>query len=266
MNNRKAWRRRPGANGFTLMELLVVISIISLLMSITLPALTGAREQGKRVACMSNMRNLTQCWIMYAMENDDRLCSADTDWDVPPKNHWVADGPPIPGNTIGGTAQAIRNGVLWPYTGEELGVYKCHSDRSEQFRSYAISVAMNGPFHPEDPITTTFRHWSGITRASQRMVFVDAQCWPPFPWLDGPFMVFNHSVTGGHWNISFNCATTTRHSDGCNLSLADGHCEYWRYRDPRTIAQANHVRPPPGVTGLNPDRQHFFDLVPGPQE
>ena len=75
--------------GFTLIELLVVISIISVMMSIMLPTLSGAREEGKRIACLSNMRGLSHAWIMYALDNDDKLCSADTGWDVPPDNHWV---------------------------------------------------------------------------------------------------------------------------------------------------------------------------------
>jgi prepilin-type N-terminal cleavage/methylation domain-containing protein/prepilin-type processing-associated H-X9-DG protein len=46
--------RRRGA--FTLIELLVVVSIIALLIAILLPALAGAKEHSRRVACMSNLR------------------------------------------------------------------------------------------------------------------------------------------------------------------------------------------------------------------
>jgi prepilin-type N-terminal cleavage/methylation domain-containing protein len=52
--------------GFTLIELLVVIAIIAVLMAILLPALNRVKEQGKRAVCLSNLRQLTMAWIMYA--------------------------------------------------------------------------------------------------------------------------------------------------------------------------------------------------------
>ena len=44
--------------GFTLVELLVVISIIGMLMSLLLPAVQSARETGRRAVCSNNMRNV----------------------------------------------------------------------------------------------------------------------------------------------------------------------------------------------------------------
>jgi prepilin-type N-terminal cleavage/methylation domain-containing protein/prepilin-type processing-associated H-X9-DG protein len=60
-------------NGFTLVELLVVIGIIALLISILLPSLTRAREAANRTACLSNLRSTMQMMHLYATENKGQI-------------------------------------------------------------------------------------------------------------------------------------------------------------------------------------------------
>lgn len=54
---------------FTLIELLVVISIIALLIALLLPALQAARETARRSVCGSNLRQLTQTWMIYDIDH-----------------------------------------------------------------------------------------------------------------------------------------------------------------------------------------------------
>lgn len=55
---------------FTLVELLVVISVISLLMGLLMPALSAARSQARSVVCKANLHQLLIANIGYSTENE----------------------------------------------------------------------------------------------------------------------------------------------------------------------------------------------------
>ncbi len=80
-------RRTEGSCGFTLVELLVVISIIAALAALLLPALNKTKEQGRATLCRNNMRQISIGMMLYADDNEDYLpwpgsfnSNRDPDW------------------------------------------------------------------------------------------------------------------------------------------------------------------------------------------
>lgn len=63
---------RP-VRGFTLLEILVVVAILALLVAVLLPSLNRIRQQSKRAACMSNLRQIGTAVHSYRQQNRERF-------------------------------------------------------------------------------------------------------------------------------------------------------------------------------------------------
>jgi prepilin-type N-terminal cleavage/methylation domain-containing protein/prepilin-type processing-associated H-X9-DG protein len=75
--------------GFTLMELLVVMAIITLLATLLFPVLAQARERARRIACLSQLQQISRAHLLYLDDWDEEL----PDWRYPARPRTeVAEG------------------------------------------------------------------------------------------------------------------------------------------------------------------------------
>jgi prepilin-type N-terminal cleavage/methylation domain-containing protein/prepilin-type processing-associated H-X9-DG protein len=68
-----AARRNARRDAFTLVELLVVITIIAILASILFPVFAVAREKGRQATCLSNCRQIGMATLQYVQDSDERF-------------------------------------------------------------------------------------------------------------------------------------------------------------------------------------------------
>jgi prepilin-type N-terminal cleavage/methylation domain-containing protein/prepilin-type processing-associated H-X9-DG protein len=158
-SSRVARRTTQFRSGFTLIELLVVIAIISILASILLPTFATAREKARQISCLSNTKQLSTAFMMYAQDFDEGFPAAG--------KAGTSTGPCVPDDQGGSgwvlgqqiteetercprAAKPVPNGALYSYVRNE-NVYKCTSDQYADGKtlSYSMNSSLDGQGLPQ---------------------------------------------------------------------------------------------------------------------
>jgi prepilin-type N-terminal cleavage/methylation domain-containing protein/prepilin-type processing-associated H-X9-DG protein len=206
MSHRHGSRRRRRA--FTLIELLVVVAVVALLVSLLLPALTGARDASRATKCLSNLRSIGQSVVLYQRDWKDYFpLSADGAGNINSDSAWLQSLQPY------GVIPAARLCPVDPY-------------RNSRPSSYATNDAMEPlmPWIDYNPVTKQ-------TVPGGRRIAYTRVTQIPFP--HATIHAVESRGTGAvdhvhtvHYTTPTDISTdidVTRHRNAANFLCADGH-------------------------------------------
>ncbi len=233
---------------FTLIELLIVISILAILAAILLPVLARAKSAAQATLCINNTKQLTLAWLIYAGDHEDRLpynlggnASRKT---VAPKDplNWVngiMSWGPDPDNT---NTTLITQASLGPYCDSLARIYKCASDRvlsdvqkqlgwTARTRSCSMNAMVGdagwlseGGVNKNNPEYRQFFLLSAIPAPADLFVFLDEH---PDSINDGYFL-------NKPDDLEWVDLPGSSHNGAGTISFADGHTELHRWLEPTT--------------------------------
>lgn len=228
--------------GFTLIEMLLVVSIIAFLISIILPAMGKVKNKAQISVCVSNLKNIYGATLQYTTDNERRLPNART-W---VNGYWWYQ------------AQRVREGTLFPYMGESESSYVCPEfvdskdwwEAGYQNQTAAWSYSMNEYFQvgwqSQRPIQTI----SGIQQGDQIHLYSDEN-----PWKVPGYS--NHTINNGAMGVgalnnagsivdsigSYHDPPGGNKNDGfSNVAFVDGHIELVHVSKTKLIVTPIRIR------------------------
>jgi len=249
--------------GFTKIDMIVTLGCLAFIFANAQIISAGGRGKAKKDVCLANLRLLTAGWQVYAEDNAGKIvngaptsgtlcpdcpenCNAkateytghgDTElpWIGPSwnQNQWLF-GPA----SVCCQKCAISTGAMWKYT-KDYDTYRCPIGIKGQMVTYSIIDSMNGFYlyrgPGPNPVEFLIKNTAQIIKPATRFIFVEEQQITP-----DSFGVY---YSAERW---FDLPAV-RHGDGTNVSFADGHSVYWKWKAQETIDIAKG-----GIYGVQP--------------
>jgi prepilin-type N-terminal cleavage/methylation domain-containing protein/prepilin-type processing-associated H-X9-DG protein len=265
LTSQKGTWRNAGPKGFTLIELLVVIAIIAILAAILFPVFARARENARRTAGLSNLKQIGLGFTQYLQDYDgrypatvtERQGGGDKDHDLGPdesakwsiraklqpyiKSHQVFKDPSAPAWPVTGAGAYfptdygfhLNEGLFHDYATNGLVPSWTDTDQSNWYKDnptfgYNSSTIESVIKSPAEFIVAADAARPSVTAGSP-----NPSRGGLYPFRDGDIVTGDSSqgqfpFTGGPKYANTQAAPSPRHLGGANFLFADGHAKWYR--------------------------------------
>jgi prepilin-type N-terminal cleavage/methylation domain-containing protein len=255
--------QRVDGEGFTLLELLVVLGVIAVLIALQLPALAAGKSQSKIAMCASHVRQLALACQIYANENNDRLpvlvvgSGASWAWDLPSPvaNSMLSSGAQTNTFYCPGTAPRFTDTQNWSGPGTGINSTLWNYDATGKFHIVGYALAFSGPISilaatnqnttiQLERIVNLLSGTSYIVPVSERVLVADATissgaALPGYAHPENNYV----SIAGGFQQNGMIYPHVSPHLKGMvpiggNLGFKDGHVDWRKFElmTPRSVS------------------------------
>jgi prepilin-type N-terminal cleavage/methylation domain-containing protein/prepilin-type processing-associated H-X9-DG protein len=210
-------------SGFTLVELLVVVSVIAILAALLFPAFAQARARGRQATCATNLAQIARAGMMYVMDHDERFPSC---YSLPTPPYTID-----PATTL---QPYIKNWALF-YCPERHTVNDVCLDPEANFRPHSRCMGYGYNWGSGLGATTSILKGDGLVRWNGRAdvgvalseVVAPAHCFFYGDTNDLFFLTLLREAMPGA-SAPNSAYEPPRHSGGNNFAFVDGHVEWLR--------------------------------------
>ena len=223
-------QRANKARGFSLVELLIVISIIAILAALLMPSMAAARSRARQVSCQSNLRQLALCLPMYSADNGGKLAENVPGSESP--DSWVRGNMTRQQDMT--NQLPIIQGKLYPYASHP-NLYRCPADQAQltgmpRVRSYSMNGWVGSRYMDKQSQPNRFRTF---VRDSELTAAGPATIWQIIDEHEASIDDAWFLVTMDN-SRPFASFPSTRHALAYNLDFGDGHVQLCKLRDPQS--------------------------------